>query len=100
LIKKAAVWTREEHGIRLDDVDRDAVSIVQRLRDAGFETYIVGGAVRDLMLGKKPKDFDIATEAEPVEIKRCIRTARIIGKRFRLVHVYIGGWGGGLAVMA
>jgi poly(A) polymerase len=60
------------------------------LRDAGFETYIVGGAVRDLMLGKKPKDFDIVTTATPNQIKRYVRNSRIIGKRFRLVHVHNG----------
>ncbi|MDR1470439.1 MAG: polynucleotide adenylyltransferase PcnB [Spirochaetaceae bacterium] len=88
LIKKAVVWTQEEHGIEARDVDGDAVYIVQILHDAGFETYIVGGAVRDLMLGKKPKDFDIVTTATPNQIRRYIRNSRVIGKRFRLVHAY------------
>jgi poly(A) polymerase len=90
LIKKAVIWTQEEHGIKRDDVDSEAVYIVQLLCDAGFETYIVGGAVRDLMLGKKPKDFDIVTTATPNQIKRYVRNSRIIGKRFRLVHVHDG----------
>jgi poly(A) polymerase len=90
LVKKAAVWTQDEHGINPLDVDSGAVDTIAKLAAAGYETYIVGGAVRDLMLGKKPKDFDIATEASPSQIKRCIRSARIIGKRFRLVHVYQG----------
>jgi poly(A) polymerase len=90
LIKKAVIWTQKEHGIDRNDVDNGAVYIVQLLREAGFETYIVGGAVRDLMLGKKPKDFDIVTTATPNQIKRYVRNSRIIGKRFRLVHVYNG----------
>jgi poly(A) polymerase len=90
LIKKAVIWTHEEHGIDRNDVDSGAVYVVQLLRDAGFETYIVGGAVRDLMLGKKPKDFDIVTMATPNQIKRYVRNSRVIGKRFRLVHVYNG----------
>ncbi|GHV53238.1 polynucleotide adenylyltransferase [Spirochaetia bacterium] len=90
LVKKAIVYTRDEHGIKFSDVDRDAVIITERLRSAGYETYIVGGAVRDLILGKKPKDFDIVSEANPTRIKKLFRNARIIGHRFRLVHVYAG----------
>jgi poly(A) polymerase len=89
-VKKAVVYTHEEHGISLADVDSDAVLITGRLRDAGFETYIVGGAVRDLILGKKPKDFDIVSQANPGRIKKIFRNSRIIGNRFRLVHVYAG----------
>ena len=90
LIKKAVVYTQDEHGINAADVDRDAAGIVQKLKAAGFETYIVGGAVRDLILGKKPKDFDIVSEANPTRIKKIFRNSRIIGRRFRLVHVYFG----------
>jgi poly(A) polymerase len=89
-VKKAVVYTQDEHGINLADVDSDAVNITLMLKAAGHETYIVGGAVRDLILGKKPKDFDIATEANPSRIKKIFRNARIIGRRFRLVHVYFG----------
>jgi poly(A) polymerase len=89
-VKKALVYTRDEHGINFADVDGEAVGIVGRLRAAGYETYIVGGAVRDLILGKKPKDFDIVSEASPARIKKIFRNARIIGRRFRLVHVYFG----------
>jgi poly(A) polymerase len=84
------VYTQNEHGINFADVDADAVSVIERLRATGFETYIVGGAVRDLILGKKPKDFDIVTAASPARIKKIFRNARIIGRRFRLVHVYFG----------
>jgi poly(A) polymerase len=90
LVKKAVVYTRDEHGINFADVDSEAVGIVGRLKSAGYETYIVGGAVRDLIIGKKPKDFDIVTEASPGRIKKIFRNARVIGHRFRLVHVYFG----------
>jgi poly(A) polymerase len=89
-VRKAVVYTQDEHGINFSDVDPEAVSIVERLKSFGFETYIVGGAVRDLILGKKPKDFDIASEASPTRIKKLFRNSRIIGRRFRLVHVYFG----------
>ncbi|MBQ6351715.1 MAG: hypothetical protein IJJ28_00415, partial [Lentisphaeria bacterium] len=74
------------------EVDRNAVAIIAALRDAGFEAYIVGGAVRDLLLGRSPKDFDISTAASPEEVRQVFgrRSVRIIGKRFRLAHVYMG----------
>jgi poly(A) polymerase len=90
LIKKAVIYTHDEHGINFADVDSNAVFIIKRLNDSGYKTYIVGGAVRDLVLGKKPKDFDIVSEASPMRIKKIFRNARIIGRRFRLVHVYSG----------
>ena len=90
LIKKAAVYTQDEHKINFEDVDKQAVYITERLQANGYETYIVGGAVRDLILGKKPKDFDIVTAASPGRIKKIFRNARIIGRRFRLVHVFFG----------
>jgi poly(A) polymerase len=90
LVRKALVYTQEEHGINNSDVDLQAKFIVERLCANGFESYIVGGAVRDLILGKKPKDFDIVSAATPTKIKRIFRNARIIGNRFRLVHVYFG----------
>jgi len=89
-VKKAIVYTANEHHINSFDVDFEAVRIVGRLKQAGHETYIVGGAVRDLIVGKKPKDFDIVTSASPSQIKRLFRNSRIIGRRFRLVHVYVG----------
>jgi len=90
LEKKAIIYTSGEHCINHGDVDGEAISIVRKLKSAGFDTYIVGGAVRDLILGKKPKDFDIASSASPARIRRIFRNSRIIGKRFRLVHVYFG----------
>lgn len=87
-VKQAEVYTKEDHGLKLEMIDPDALFITRKLRSAGFEAYIVGGAVRDLLLGRKPKDFDIATDAHPRAIKKVLPFSRIIGKRFRLVHVY------------
>ncbi len=90
LVKKAVVYTKDEHLISLENIDIDALQIINRLRDAGCTSYIVGGAVRDLIVGNKPKDFDIVTDATPSKIKRVFRNSRIIGRRFRLVHVVFG----------
>lgn len=89
-VKKAVVYTKDEHCIPLYKIDPDALRIVQRLKDNGFTAYIVGGAVRDLLVGRTPKDFDIVTDATPSKIKRIFRNSRIIGRRFRLVHVIFG----------
>jgi poly(A) polymerase len=82
--------SKEEHGIDPSLVDERALKVVQTLKDAGFEAYIVGGAVRDLLLGLRPKDFDVATNATPEEVKSHFRRAFIIGRRFRIVHVVYG----------
>ncbi|HEX2010353.1 MAG TPA: polynucleotide adenylyltransferase PcnB [Roseateles sp.] len=79
-----------EHGIDPELLDERAVKVVQTLTDAGFEAYIVGGAVRDLLLGVRPKDFDVATNATPEQVKGLFRRAFIIGRRFRIVHVVYG----------
>lgn len=79
-----------EHGIDLGLVDDNAIRVVKTLADAGFEAYIVGGAVRDLLVGLRPKDFDVATNATPEEVKGLFRRAFIIGRRFRIVHVVFG----------
>lgn len=89
-VKKASVYTREDHGIALSKIDKDAIYIIRRLKEIGFSAYIVGGAVRDLLVGNSPKDFDIVTDATPSRIKRLFRNSRIIGRRFRLVHVIFG----------
>jgi poly(A) polymerase len=79
-----------DHGIDLNLVDERAIKVVETLQHAGFEAYIVGGAVRDLLLGLRPKDFDVATNATPEEVKGLFRRAFIIGRRFRIVHVVYG----------
>lgn len=88
LVKKAEIYTCDEHGINLQGVDSSALKIIRRLRKAGFKSYIVGGAVRDLLLGIQPKDFDIATDARPRQIRLLFINSRIIGRRFRIVHIY------------
>ncbi|WP_296490660.1 polynucleotide adenylyltransferase PcnB [Rhodoferax sp.] len=80
----------QEHGINPNLVDERALNVVRTLKQAGFEAYIVGGAVRDLMLGLAPKDFDVATNATPEQVKGLFRRAFIIGRRFRIVHVVYG----------
>jgi len=71
-------------------IHQDALRVISRLRRAGFESYLVGGCVRDLLLGRAPKDFDIATGAHPRQIRRLFRNARIIGRRFKLAHIFYG----------
>ena len=79
-----------QHGIDAALLDANAVRVVRTLQDAGYEAYIVGGAVRDLLVGLRPKDFDVATDATPEQVKALFRRAFIIGRRFRLVHVVFG----------
>ena len=93
--KKLQFGKREEvgvaaHGIDPNLVDERAQNVVRTLKSAGFEAYIVGGAVRDLMVGLRPKDFDVATNATPEQVKGLFRRAFIIGRRFRIVHVVFG----------
>ncbi len=87
---KRQVVPAKVHGINIDWVDERALNVVRTLQDRGFEAYIVGGAVRDLLLGLKPKDFDVATNATPEQVKAAFRRAFIIGRRFRIVHVVYG----------
>ena len=86
--EEPVVVERDQHRINREDISPRAAQIIRRLRENGHEAHIVGGAVRDLLLGVRPKDFDIATEAHPSQIRRLFRNSRIIGRRFRLVHVF------------
>ncbi len=79
-----------QHGINERQICKKAQIILNALTKAGYEAYLVGGAVRDLLLGKQPKDFDIATSAHPEQIKKVLPSTRIIGRRFRLAHVHFG----------
>ncbi len=88
VVRQANIYTAAEHDIDVSHIDQDAVKIIRRLSSSGHEAYIVGGAVRDLLVGITPKDFDIATDAPPGRIRKLFRNSRVIGKRFRLVHVY------------
>jgi poly(A) polymerase len=83
--------TRHDAGFDESRVDPDAQKVVRRLTRHGFEAYLVGGGVRDLLLDRRPKDFDIATDARPEDVRALFRNSRIIGRRFRLVHVLFGG---------
>ncbi len=94
-VKKSPFGTRhditaKDHGIDPKLVDERAMDVVLTLKEAGFEAYIVGGAVRDLLVGLRPKDFDVATDATPEQVKQLFRRAFIIGRRFRIVHVVYG----------
>ena len=81
---------REEHPISRRDIDPDALKVLYRLRQAEHTAYLVGGSVRDLLLGRRPKDFDIGTSAHPYQVKKLFRNCWIIGRRFRLAHVKFG----------
>ena len=89
-ISQAIRIPRSEHSISRADISSGALNVLYALKKAGFEAYLVGGGVRDLLLGREPKDFDVVTDAEPDEIKRLFRRARLIGRRFRLAHVRFG----------
>lgn len=84
-------YGRDQHSVRNSQIDPDAIKVVQRIQQMGCRAYIVGGSVRDLLLGRKPKDFDIVTDAHPQELRRMFANSRIIGRRFRLVHVVFRG---------
>ena len=81
------IYTQDEHKIDNKLIDKDAYYVLDTLNANGYEAYVVGGAVRDLLIGCKPKDFDIVTEATPRTVRKLFRNSRIIGRRFRLVHV-------------
>ena len=85
---EARVLARPEHNVSREGIDPNALKVLYRLHRAGHETYLVGGSVRDLLLGRVPKDYDVATAARPEEIRRLFRNSRIIGRRFRLAHIY------------
>jgi poly(A) polymerase len=86
----ARIIPRAEHSISRSAISPNALRVLYRLREAGFEAFLVGGCVRDLLIGITPKDFDIATSASPEEVKRTFRNCRLIGRRFRLAHVFFG----------
>lgn len=85
-----AVLQRKEHGIDPRLLSSNAARVIHILEKAGYEAYIVGGAVRDLLLGIQPKDFDVATNATPEQVRRLFRRAFLIGRRFQIVHVMFG----------
>jgi poly(A) polymerase len=90
-VRPAHIVPRPEHPLSRKNISVEALKVLYRLHYAGYKAYLVGGSVRDLLLGKQPKDFDIATDARPGEIRKLFRNSRIIGRRFRLVQVFFRG---------
>ena len=84
------VIPREQHNVSRKDISHNALRVLYRLREAGYGAYLVGGAVRDLLIGLRPKDFDVATDATPEQVRQLFRNCRLIGRRFRLAHVVFG----------
>ena len=85
-----SVIPHSKHGIRRDGISSGSRRTVETLQEHGYKAYVVGGAVRDLLAGIKPKDFDVATDATPEQVRQCFRRSRIIGRRFQIVHVMMG----------
>ena len=85
-----SVIPRPEHSISRASISPNALKVLYRLKEAGYQAFLVGGAVRDLLLGLRPKDFDVATDALPEDVRRLFRNCRLIGRRFRLAHVHFG----------
>src|ERR671921_2129702 len=81
---------RAEHHISRRNIDPDALKVLYRLQESGYIAYLVGGSVRDLLLERRPKDFDIGTSAHPHQVKKLFRNCWIIGRRFRLAHIKFG----------
>ncbi len=88
--RKIKIYARSEHCISRAQISANALKVLYRLQKEGFEAYLVGGCVRDLLLGREPKDFDVVTDADPEQVRRVFRNCRIIGRRFRLAHVHFG----------
>lgn len=87
---KLKIIPRQDHGISRKDISDNALKVLYRLNKSGYQAYLVGGGVRDLLLNKQPKDFDIATNATPEEVRRLFRNCRLVGRRFRLAHILFG----------
>ena len=88
--KLPVVYARPDHCISRKNIDPDALKVLYRLSQLGYTAYLVGGGVRDLLMGREPKDFDVGTSAKPNEVKRAFRNCFLIGRRFRLAHVKFG----------
>lgn len=85
-----SIYARSEHSISRKQISENALKVLYRLQKEGFDAYLVGGCVRDLLLGREPKDFDVVTNADPEQVKKVFRNCRLIGRRFRLAHVHFG----------
>lgn len=89
-LRNVRVVAREDHNISRRDISPNALKVLYRLNEAGFQAFLVGGGVRDLLLGGHPKDFDISTDATPEDVREVFRNSRIIGRRFKITHVRFG----------
>src|SRR5690349_18829852 len=89
-VAEPRIVPRAEHSLSRSDIDSDALKVLYRLRQGDYVAYLVGGSVRDLLLGRRPKDFDIGTSAHPYQVKKLFHNCWIIGRRFRLAHVKFG----------
>lgn len=90
VIEGATTIPRSEHPVSRKDISPSALKVLYRLKDNGYEAYLVGGCIRDILLGLEPKDFDVVTNATPEQVKRCFNNCRLIGRRFRLAHIMFG----------
>ena len=90
VIANPVVIPRDAHSLSRANISPNALKVLYRLKSAGYQAHLVGGGVRDLLLGREPKDFDVATDASPEEVRDVFRNSRLIGRRFRLVHVQFG----------
>ena len=88
--EKVVIRNRAAHNISRKNIDPDALRVLYRLSDANFTAYLVGGSVRDLLMGRRPKDFDISTDALPGQIRKLFRNCYLVGRRFRLAHIRFG----------
>lgn len=89
-IGSKVIVPRSEHNISRSNISENALKVLYRLKKANYQSYLVGGGVRDLLLGREPKDFDVATDATPEDVRRLFRNCRLVGRRFRIAHVHFG----------
>ncbi len=89
-VQNATIYPRDAHNISRQNISENALKVLYRLNKAGFSAYLVGGSVRDMLLKQHPKDFDVATDAKPEDVRKLFKNCRLIGRRFRLAHVYFG----------
>ncbi|MFA6052576.1 MAG: polynucleotide adenylyltransferase PcnB [Methylobacter sp.] len=89
-VAQVRIYPRAEHNISRSQISENALKVLYRLQKEGFDAYLVGGCVRDLLLGREPKDFDVVTNADPEQVRKVFRNCRLIGRRFRLAHVFFG----------
>ena len=90
VVTQVRIYPRSEHNISRSQISENALKVLYKLQKEGFNAYLVGGCVRDLLLGREPKDFDVVTNADPEQIRKVFRNCRLIGRRFRLAHVHFG----------